>query len=165
MRKTSLKLKLFNQKIEPETFRNSQNHKNHWIPHWFPGPQSTPKNSNKPRKVFFLVFLVEFQLYFTGFLKVYIRVLLLKKYLTSKIGKNISHGFFSLFYKPPDLGKKIFTTWNVVKSKVYLTCINFWKFHDDLKACLEVIRLPSWPENVEFSVKMQFFTFLTMYEK
>ena len=44
---------------------------------------------------------------------------------------------------------------------IYLTCINFWKFHDDLKACLEVIRLPSWPENVKFSIKIQFFTFLT----
>ena len=40
-----------------------------------------------------------------------------------------------------------------------MTCINFWKFHDDLKACLEVIRLPSWLENVKFSVNMQFFVF------
>ena len=115
----------------------------------------------KPNNFFFSVSLVEFQLYFTGFLKVYVTVLLLKKYLTSKIEKNVPHGSFLQFYKPPDLGKKIFTTWNVLKSEVYLTCINFWKFHNDLKACLEVIRLPSWPENVKFSIKIQFFTFLT----
>ena len=115
----------------------------------------------KPKNFFFLVFLVKFQVYFTEFLKVYATVLLLKKYLTSKIEKkNIPHGFFK-FHEPPDLGKKIFTTWNVLKSKVYLTCINFWKFHDDLKACLKVIWLTSWPKNVKFSVKMQFFTFLT----
>ena len=65
------------------------------------------------------------------------------------------------FYEPPNLGKKISTTWNVLKSEVYLACINFWKFHDDLKVCLEVIRLPSWPENVKFSGKMQFFMYLT----
>ena len=35
---------------------------------------------------------------------------------------------FLQFYKHPDLGKKIFTTWNVPKSELYLTCINFWKF-------------------------------------
>ena len=69
--------------------------------------------------------------------------------------------FFLQFYEPFDIGKKIFATWNVLKSEVYLTCINFWKFHDDLKACLEVIRLPNLPENVKFSVKMQFFLFLT----
>ena len=69
--------------------------------------------------------------------------------------------FFLQFYEHPDLGKNIFTTWNVLKSEVYLTCINFRKFNDDLKASLEVIKLPSWPKNVKFSVKMQFFTFLT----
>ena len=68
-------------------------------------------------------------------------------------------GFFLQFYELPDHGKKTFRTWNALKSEVYLTCINFWKFHDDLKACLEVIRLPSWPENVTFSVKMQFSCF------
>ena len=67
--------------------------------------------------------------------------------------------FFLQFYEPPDLGKKIFTIWNVLKSEVYLTCINFWKFHDDLKAGFEVIRHPSWPENVEFSVKCIFYVF------
>ena len=69
--------------------------------------------------------------------------------------------FFLQFYEPVDLGKKISATWNALKSEVYLTCINFWKFHDDLNACLEVIRLPGWPKNVKFSVKMHFFTFLT----
>ena len=98
----------------------------------------------KPNKFFFLFFLVEFQfqLHFTGFLKVYVTW--------------VRHEFFAISWTS-DLGKKIFTTWNVLKSEVYLTCINFWNFHDDLKACLEVIRLPSWPENVEFSVKMHFF--------
>ena len=43
----------------------------------------------KHKKFFFSVSLVEFQLYFTGFLKVYATVLLLKKYLTSKIEKNV----------------------------------------------------------------------------
>ena len=115
----------------------------------------------KPNKFFFSVFLVEFQLYSTEFLKVYVIVLLLKKYLTLKIEKNVPHEFFLQFYEPFDIGKKIFTTWNVLKSEVYLTCINFWKFHDDLKACLEVIRLPNLPENMKYSVKIQFFLFLT----
>ena len=66
----------------------------------------------------------------------------MRKCLTLKIEKNIPHKSFLQFYEPPDLGKKIFTTWNVFKSEVYLTCTNFWKLHDDLKACLEVIRLP-----------------------
>ena len=39
--------------------------------------------------------------------------------------------------------------------------INFWKLHDHPKASLEVIRLPSWPKIVKFSVKMRFFMFLT----
>ena len=66
----------------------------------------------------------------------------MKTYLTSKIKKK-THGFLFFFcnFMSPDLGKKTFTTWNVLKSEVYLTCINFWKFHDDLKACLEVVRL------------------------
>ena len=50
------------------------------------------------------------------------------------------------------------------KSEVYLTCIDFWKFHEDLKARLEVIRLSSWPEKVKFSVKIHFFTFLTTWK-
>ena len=66
-----------------------------------------------------------------------------------------------LFYKSPDLGNKIFKTRNVRKSEAYLTCINFSKFQVDLKSYLEVIRLPGWHENEKFSVKMQFFTFLT----
>ena len=51
----------------------------------------------KPNKFFFLVFLVEFQFYSTGFLRVYVTVPLLKKYLTSKIEKNVPHVFFCLF--------------------------------------------------------------------
>ena len=41
---------------------------------------------------------------------------------------------FLEFYELPDLGKKIFTPWNVLKSDVYLTCI------DDLKSYLEVYK-------------------------
>ena len=115
----------------------------------------------KPNKFFFLVFLIEFQLYFTWFLRVYATILLLKKYLTSKIEKSVPHGcffvvFFLQFYEPPDLGKKIFTTWNVLRSEVYLTCINLLKFHDDLK----IFKLSFWPEKIKISIKMQFFTFL-----
>ena len=105
--------------------------------------------------------------HFTGFLKVYITVLLLKKYVYNiKNWKKHSTWvlFFSQFYEPLDLGKKISTTWNVLKWEVYLTCINFWKFHDNLKPCVEVIRLPSWPKKVKFSVKMQFFMFLTSWK-
>ena len=117
-----------------------------------------PRNC-KAQEIFFLVFLVEFQLYFTRFLKVYVTFLLSRIYLTLKNEKKF-HMFFFTIYEPPNLGKKTFTTWNVLKSEVYLTCINFWKFQDDLKACLEVIRLTSWPENVKISVEIQFFTFL-----
>ena len=78
--------------------------------------------------------------------------------------KNVPHDFFLQFYEPPDLGKKIFTTWNALKSEVYRTCINFWKFHD-LKACLEVITLPSWPKTVKFSVKMHFFYIFDLLKK
>ena len=74
--------------------------------------------------------------------------------------KKRSTWIFFEFYEYPDLGKKIFTTWNVFKSEVYLTCINFWKFHDDLIVWLEVIILRRWLKKVKFSVKMQFFTFL-----
>ena len=84
---------------------------------------------DKNQKIFFLVFLVEFQLYFTGFLKVHVTVLLFKKYLTSKIEKNNPYEFFFFFffqfYEHPDLGKKISTTLNLLKSKVYLTSILF----------------------------------------
>ena len=113
-----------------------------------------------PKKSFFLVLLVEFQLYFDGFLKVYVKVLFLKKYLTSKIEKHVPH-FFLQFYERPGLGNKLFTTWNVLNWEVYLNCINFWKFDDYLKACLELIRVWSWPKNEKFRVKMQLFTLLT----
>ena len=51
----------------------------------------------KPNNFIFLFLLVEFQLYFTGFLKVYVTAVLLKKYLISKIEKNVPHGFFAIF--------------------------------------------------------------------
>ena len=63
---------------------------------------------DKAQEILFLVFLVESQLYFTRFLKIYVKVLLLKKYLTLEIEKNMV--FFLQFYEAPDLGKKIFTT-------------------------------------------------------
>ena len=50
----------------------------------------------KPEKFLFLFFLVEPQLYFTIFLKIYVTVLLLKKYLN--IEKK--HVFFYDFVKP-----------------------------------------------------------------
>ena len=58
------------------------------------------------KKNLFSVFLVEFQLYFTGFLKLYVIVLLLKKYLTSTIEKNVPHGFFCNFMNPLILERK-----------------------------------------------------------
>ena len=126
---------------------------------WFQGIISCRR---KPNKFFFLVFPAEFQLCFTGFLKVYVTVLLLRKYLTSKVEKNVSDGFFYNFMNSLILERKFSQPEMLLSQKyIYLTCINFSKFHDDLKACLEVIRLPSWPENVKFSVKMQFFKFLT----
>ena len=125
MKKPSLKLTVFKQKIEAETFRNSQNHKKTIEFHiGSQAPKVPPKIAIshvfvisgskscriKPPKNFFLVFLIEFQLYFTGFLKVYVTVILFKKYLTSKIEKNVPFFFFLQFYEPPDLGKKIMTT-------------------------------------------------------
>ena len=46
--------------------------------------------------------------------------------------------------------------------KTRSTCFFFFQFYEppDLKACFEVIRLPSWPQYVKSSAKMQFFTFL-----
>ena len=71
--------------------------------------------------------------------------------------------FFLQFYEPPDLGKKIFTTWNALKSEIYLTCINFWKFHNNLKAYFEVIRSQSWSyieqKMWNFMSKYNFFRF------
>ena len=68
------------------------------------------------------------------------------------------HKVFLQLYEPPDLGNKFFTTWNVLKPEVCLTCINLWKFHDHLKACVEVIRLaPKLTQKCE--VSKQFFWF------
>ena len=55
--------------------------------------------------------------------------------------KTFHMGFFCYFMYPLILERKIFTTWNVLKSEVYLARINFRKFLDHLKECLEVIRL------------------------
>ena len=64
----------------------------------------------KAQEHFFLVFMVEFQLHFIGFLKVYATFPLLRKYLTLKIEKDVLHGFFLQIHEPPNLGKKTFTT-------------------------------------------------------
>ena len=55
--------------------------------------------------------------------------------------KTFHMGFFCNFMYPLILERKTFTTWNVLKSEVYLARINFRKFLDHLKECLEVIRL------------------------
>ena len=73
--------------------------------------------------------------------------------------KKRSTSAFLQFYEPPGLRKNIFTAWNDLKSEVYLTCINVWKFHDHLKACLEVIRLPSWPKMWNLVSKCNFLRF------
>ena len=89
----------------------------------------------------------------------------MKKYLTSKIEKKIhsTWAFFCNLMNHLILERKFSQLEMPFKSEVYLACINFWKFHDDI-TCLEVMRLPSWPENVKFIVKMQFFAFLTPWE-
>ena len=71
--------------------------------------------------------------------------------------KTFHMGLFCNFMNPLILERKFSQS----EMSVYLTCISFWKFHDDLKACLEVIGLPSQLGNVKFSLKMQFVTFLT----
>ena len=109
----------------------------------------------KPNKFFSFVFPVEFQLYFTGFLKVYICN---SSFIDELFNiKNWKSSFFYNFMNPLILERKF----SQPEMALSVTCINFWKFHDDLKACLEVIRLPSWLENVKFSVENQIFTFLT----
>ena len=85
------------------------------------------------------LFLVEFQLYFTRCLKVYVSVVLLKKYLTSNIEKNFLHSLFAILWTPW-LWKENF----LHNSEVYLTCINFWKFHDDLKLLDSQVDLKMW---------------------
>ena len=107
------------------------------------------------KKFFFLVFLVELQLYFTEFLKVYATVPLLKKYLASKYKKTFHFFlFFCNFMNPLILIRKFSQS---EMSLVHLTFINFWKIQDDLKACLEIIWLPRSLKNVKFSAKMHFF--------
>ena len=127
----------------------------------------------KPNKFFFLVFLVEkpikFPLISENFIFYWIygglcNSSLIEEIFNMKIWKKTFHEVFLQFLEPPDLEKKISTTWNVHRSEVYLACINFRKFCDNLKACLEVIRFPSWYKNVKFSANMQFFTFLTSWK-
>ena len=68
---------------------------------WFQGVLSCRIKPPPPKKkFFFLVFQVELHLYFAGFLKVYLTVLLLKKYLTAKIEKtfHIVFFFFSILW-------------------------------------------------------------------
>ena len=64
----------------------------------------------KAQELFLFSFLVEFQLHFIGFLKDYVILLLLNKYFTLKIEKDIPHGFFLQMHEPPNLGKKTFKT-------------------------------------------------------
>ena len=114
----------------------------------------------KPKNRFFFIFLEGFQSYFAGFLKFLCSSPSIEEIFNIKNWKQRSTTFFFLqIYQSSDLGNNIFTTWNVHKPEVYLTCINFWKFLDHLKACLEVIRLPSWPGNKKFEVKTIFYVF------
>ena len=96
--------------------------KNHGISYWFPGPKNTSKIAifhifvssggnflyQKAHETFHFNFLVEFQLYFIGFMQVYVKVILLKKYLRSKFLK-VLDGFFFEFYEAPDIRKNTFT--------------------------------------------------------
>ena len=109
---------IYFKKWKHKDFRNSQNHKKPLNSTLVPRPPKHPPPPKKkqfltflwfqgviscrikPPKKSFLVFLVEFQVYFTGFLKVYVIVLLLRKYLTSKIEKNVPHGLFCKFMNP-----------------------------------------------------------------
>ena len=125
---------------------------------WFQGVISRRIN---PNKFFFFSFLCKLQLYFFWSLQVYVRVLLLEKYLTWKYEKMLNMVFLLQFYELPYLRKNIFTDWNAHNSEVYLICINFWKFHDDLKVCLGVIWLLSWPENVKFVTWKSVFELMT----
>ena len=133
----------------------------------------------KPLKFFFLIFLVELELYFIGFIQFHeLTVLLLKKNWPYKLRKKFCMAFSSEFYEPADIGK------NILPSETYLSQkyiwraskilyrfpifvgINSWKFHKDLNACLKliIIRLPCWPQKVKFSAKVQIFIFLTPWE-
>ena len=132
-----------------ETFRNSQNHKKTW------------NSTFDSQEIFTFCFpgRVPVIYIFHWISEVWCSSSFIEEIFNIKTEKKHSTWVFLPFYEPLDPGNKIFTTWNVLKSKLYLTCINFWKFHDDLKACLEVIKLPSLLENVKFSVKMQFLHF------
>ena len=82
----------------------------------------------------------------------------LKKF--SQISRKHDHNFINLVillrnFLHPEV------SWS---QKVYLTGINFSKIHDDLIACLEVLRHASWPQNVKVSVKIHFFVFSTTWK-
>ena len=66
---------------------------------------------------------------------------------------------FYVIYKPPDLGKKIFRTWNVLKSEVSLTCINFLTFYDDLKTVLKLLDSEVDPKMWKLVSKCNFLRF------
>ena len=94
--------------------------KNQETPQWLQGLQSTLKiaifhtfvisEGNVSRKnslkFFFLIFLVEFQLYIIGFMQVYV-VLLFKKYSTSKFRKK----FFIVF------------SWNFMNPTIFIRAL------------------------------------------
>ena len=65
-----------------------------------------PRNC-KAQEIFFLVFLVEFQLYFTRFLKVYVTFLLSRIYLTLKNEKKVPYVFSLQFMNPLILERKL----------------------------------------------------------
>ena len=97
----------------------------------------------KPKKFFLLVFLGEFQLYLTGFLKVYVTVLLLKKYLTSKIEESAPHGFFFFcnFMNPPILERK-FSQPEMPLSLKYIFLFKFSNF----SGCLKMLQITFCPQ-------------------
>ena len=68
--------------------------------------------------------------------------------------KTIRHGLFFAI---------LWTTWSWKENFHNLKCLSSLKYIWHI-TCLEVMRLPSWPENVKFIVKMQFFAFLTPWE-
>ena len=116
---------------------------------WFQGLMCCRK---KPLKFFFLIFLVELELYFTGFMQFHVlTVLLLKKYWTHKLRKKFCMVFSLEFYEPADVGKNILPSETYLRQKyIWLASnilyrfpifvgINSWKFHKDLNAYLKLI--------------------------
>ena len=145
--------------------------KNHGVTHRFPGPQSTPKivishifvfsrgniSKDKAQQIFLLSFPGRVSVIFHWISAGLCNSSFIEELLNIKNKKWNIVLFFFFKVSWTNLGKKFFTAWNVPNSEVYMTCFDFWKFHDDLKACLEVIRLPGWSAYAKFSVKMQIF--------